>query len=246
MFSAGRIDPKIWILILSEAKNLCILINQPASANAAAIGRFRPYDRPRIRCGYSPGRIPRHPRTQAEYDRHPKGFADSPTSIPNTPASFFARPHVPASASERLPQNRCDKLRSGRDPLQTRALADSRDLFATSTHARTNRCRMYVAVLALPARTSGTTLARSALSEARCAPHGRLAWFAACSSQSSLRAREDGVGRFADRRTLLINPYAFSDDPSAPCFRNVPARGTSPSLSAARSAISDRPAVLAS
>jgi hypothetical protein len=47
---------------------------------------------------------------------------------------------------------------------------------------------MYAAALELPVRTSGIALAHSALSEVRRGPRARPAWFAACSSQSSLQA----------------------------------------------------------
>ena len=176
-------------------------ISRPSSANAAAIGRFHPYGRRDIRCEYFPGRTRRRLRTREEYDRHPRGSSDSQTSSPNTPASFFDWIRERASIAETPPSNQCGTMRSGRNRAQKPARADSRDPSATAIHARTSRRRMCGAALGLPVRTSGTTRGRSSLSEVRRGPHGRLAWFFACSSQSSLQAEQFAARGFAFGRT---------------------------------------------
>jgi len=162
-------------------------INRPVSSISASIGTFHPCDRRDTRFEYFPDRIRRRLRTPEEYGRHPTGSGDSPTSIPNRTASFFDwnREHV--SVGETLPRNRCGTWRSNPDHAQKPAREDSPGPSAASIHAHTSRCRMYAAALELPVRTSGIALAHSALSEVRRGPRARPAWFAACSSQSSLR-----------------------------------------------------------
>ena len=184
--SEGSRHSRSTFVILSAAKDLCVSINRPSSASVAAIGRFHPCGRPGIRSEYFPGRTPRHLRIQAEYGRHPTGSAYSPTSIPNTRAWFFDWIRGHASIDETPQPNRCGTVRNGRDRAQTPGREDSRGLSAASTRARNSRCRMCAAGLALRSNTSGTTPARSALSEVRHGQHGRPASFAACSSLSSL------------------------------------------------------------
>ena len=163
-------------------------INRPVSSISASIGTFHPCDRRDTRSGYFPDRTRHRPRTQEEYDRHPTGFCDSPTSIPNTSAWFSDWPREHASIGGRLPPNLYGTMRSGRDHPQTPAREDSRSPSATAIHAHTSRCKMCVAALELPACTSGTAARPPPCGKFLRGPHGCPASFSAYSSQSSLQA----------------------------------------------------------